>query len=152
MKEGLGGCYSRNRPARDLRIAFYLGEVDTVRAYLRDKNRDLNIKLLNPFSRDIFDRLDLLLREMYLTDIVPWFIMNPGGNSEVLAAFDELTDGQVSTDNDFLGVWLDLAVAVISHDVCRSTERSLPVTAADAPGRLLCQLAVDRRGHVPKRP
>ncbi len=105
------GYYSRARPTRDLRIAFYRGEVDIFRKYLRGKNRDRNIRLLDPFSRDIFDRLDPLLREMYLADVVPRMITNPDGSREVLAAFDELIDGQTSPDNDFLAAWLDLAVA-----------------------------------------
>ena len=102
--------YGRHRPTRDLRIAFYRGEVDTFRTYLRGKNRDQNIKLLDPFSRDIFDRLDPLLREMYLADVVPRIITNPDGSQDLLAAFDELIDGQTSLDNDSLAAWLDLAV------------------------------------------
>ncbi|NQU21151.1 MAG: hypothetical protein HQ567_07695 [Candidatus Nealsonbacteria bacterium] len=61
--------------------------------------------MLDPFSRDIFDRLDPLLRKMYLADVVPRIITNPDGNGEVLAAFDELTDGPTSPDNDFLAAW-----------------------------------------------
>ena len=120
VKEMSSIYYRRDRPARDLRIAFYRGDVDNYRTFLRGKNRNLNVKLLDPFSRDIFDRLDPFLREMYLVDIVPRLIMDPKGmnpddNEEVLAAFDEsideLTDGQTSADNDFLSAWLDLAVA-----------------------------------------
>ncbi len=101
----------RDQPARDLRIAFYQGEVGTVRANLRGKNLGQNVRLLDPFSRDIFDRLDPILREMYLVDIVPRIITSPDGSPEVLAAFDELIDAHASPDDDFLAAWLDLAVA-----------------------------------------
>ncbi len=110
VNEAASGYYRLDRPARDLRIAFYRGEVNTFRSYLRGKNCDRNIRLLDPFSRDIFDRLDPLLREMYLADVVPRIITNPDGNGEVLAAFDELIDSPTSPDNDFLAAWLDLAV------------------------------------------
>ncbi|MFV2067073.1 MAG: DEAD/DEAH box helicase [Pirellulales bacterium] len=111
VNKASGRYYRQERPARDLRIAFYRGEVDAFRSLLRGKNRDQNIRLLDPFNRDIFDRLDPLLREMYLTDVVPRIITNPDGNREVLAAFDELIDSHTSPDSDFLAAWLDLAVA-----------------------------------------
>jgi superfamily II DNA or RNA helicase len=103
--------FRRDRPETDLRIAFYRGDVDAFRSHLRGKNRDQNTKLLDPFSRDIFDRLDPLLREMYLADAVPRIITNPGDSQDVLAAFDELIDSQTSLGDDFLAAWLDLAVA-----------------------------------------
>jgi len=111
VKEASGSYYRRDRPTRDLRIAFYRGEVDTFRTNLRGKNLGQHVRLLDPFSRDIFDRLDPLLQEMYLADIVPRIITNPDGNREVLAAFDEWIDGLTSPGNDFLAAWLDLAVA-----------------------------------------
>ena len=105
-----GVYYRQDRPERDMRIAFYRGDAETFRAYLRSKNRDQRAKLLHPFSRDIFDRLDPLLQEMYLADVVPRIITNPDGSNEVLAAFDELIEGETSLDDDSLAAWLDLAV------------------------------------------
>ncbi len=96
---------------RNLRMAFYQGNVDEYRAHLRGKSRDSNVKLLNPFSRDIFDNLDPILRELYLADVVPRIIVNADGSRELLAAFDELIDAQSSHEDDFLAAWLDLAVA-----------------------------------------
>ncbi len=103
--------YYRQNSARDLRIAFYRGDVAQVRHNLIGKQRDPAVKLLDPFSRDIFDRLDPILRQLYLADLVPRIIFNPQGSQDVLAAFDELLEGAANQEDDFLAAWLDLAVA-----------------------------------------
>ena len=69
------------------------------------------VRLLDPFSRDIFDRLDPILQEMYLLDTVPQVIINPAGGDDILAAFDELAEAQAAPSDELAGCWLDLAVA-----------------------------------------
>lgn len=81
------------------------------RDQLRGKQRDPSIKLLDPFSRDIFDSLDPILRQLYLADVVPLIISDPEGGADVLAALDEVSEEQTSYENDFLAAWLDVAVA-----------------------------------------
>ncbi len=103
------GYYNRARPARDLRIAFYRGDVAHVRLNLIGKQRDPAVKLLDPFSRDIFDRLDPILRQLYLADLVPRIICNPQVSQDLLAAFDDMLVGMTTPENDLLAAWLDLA-------------------------------------------
>ncbi len=112
VKKNCDGYYRHDVSARDLRIAFYRGDVAHVRPKLIGKQRDPSVKLLDPFSRDIFDRLDPVLRQLYLADLVPRIIVNPQGSQELLAAFDELLAGAgPDLEPDFLAAWLDLAVA-----------------------------------------
>ena len=140
---------------RNLRMAFYQGNVDEYRAQLRGKSRNANVKLLNPFSRDIFDNLDPILRELYLADVVPRIIVNAGGSQELLAAFDELIDAQSSHEDDFLAAWLDLAVARGDLESLararrlnrQQTERSCRMHGAAA-GRLRTGRSLSQRGHA----
>ncbi len=117
VNEGPRHYYGVDRSSRDLRIAFYRGEVEAVRTFMRGKSRDQDVRVLYPFNRDIFDGLDPLLRQMYLADVVPRIIMNPAGGKEVLVAFDEMLDemlkdpAALNKEFDFLAAWLDLAVS-----------------------------------------
>ncbi len=108
-KKATGYSY-RNNTARDLRLAFYGNEVQSFKALTKGKVVDPNARLLDPFSRDIFDRLDPVLQEMYLADVVPRVIANPD-TKDVLAAFDAVAARIDAPDNDFIASWLDLAVA-----------------------------------------
>ena len=62
---------TRTRFARDLRIAFYGNRVPEFQSLANRAKYEAPVRLLDPFSRDIFDRLDPVLREMYLLDTVP---------------------------------------------------------------------------------
>ncbi len=74
-------------------------------------NRESPVRLCDPFSRDIFDRLDPILQEMYLLDTVPQVILDPAHGDDILAAFDELAGTQAALGDELAGCWLDLAVA-----------------------------------------
>ncbi len=128
-------AYGRERTARDLRFAFYQGDVAAYRTHLRGKKRGQSIRLLDPFSRDIFDRLDPLLRELYLADAAPRAIAHPEGSQELLTAFDEWIDNNPSPDDDFLAAWLDVAVA---RGDLESLDRLVVLTGRRLPGAALC--------------
>ena len=102
--------YRPGRHARDVRIAFYGGRVPEFQTLVKGHRYEEKVRLLDPFSRDIFDRLDPILQEMYLLDTVPQVILNPAGGDDILAAFDELAEAQSRPSDDLAGCWLDLAV------------------------------------------
>ncbi|MCA9212117.1 MAG: hypothetical protein KDB27_03555, partial [Planctomycetales bacterium] len=102
--------YYRNNIARDLRFAFYGNEVQSFKALTKGKVVDPNARLLDPFSRDIFDQLDPVLQEMYLADVVPREITAPD-TKDVFTAFDEAAARIDAPSNDFIASWLELAVA-----------------------------------------
>ncbi|MBM4089832.1 MAG: hypothetical protein FJ276_10480, partial [Planctomycetes bacterium] len=103
--------YRPERLARRLRVAFYTGQVSEFQAILKSARKQEDVRLLDPFSRDIYDRLDPVLREMYLVDVIPQFIIDPVGGKEALAAFDELVEGLAAPGDELAGCWLDVAVA-----------------------------------------
>ncbi len=104
--------YRREQPQRDLRIAFYKGDVEKVQNLLRNQTLGQSVRVLDPFNRKIFEGLDPALQEIYLADRVPRLIIDPRDDSpEILAAFDEWIDIQTCPGNDLLAAWLDLAIA-----------------------------------------
>ncbi len=103
--------YRPSRLACDLRIAFYTGQVSQFQSLVKRANRESPVRLCDPFSRDIFDRLDPILQEMYLLDTVPQVILDPAHGDDILAAFDELAGTQAALGDELAGCWLDLAVA-----------------------------------------
>ena len=95
--------YRPSRFSRDLRIAFYSGRVSDFQSLVtRSKYQD-PVRLLDPFSRDIYDRLDPVLQEMYLLDTVPQVIFNPEGGGDLLDAFDELVAAQSAPGDELAG-------------------------------------------------
>ncbi len=102
--------YGRRHFARDLRMAFYGGRVPEFQSLVSRAKYEAPVRLLDPFSRDIFDRLDPVLQEMYLLDTVPQVILDPAGGDDILAAFDELAEAPSVPSDELAGCWLDLAV------------------------------------------
>ena len=103
--------YRPSRYARDLRIAFYGGQVSDFQSLVKRSRQEDQVQLLDPFSRDLFDRLDPILQQMYLLDKVPQVILNPAGGDDILAVFDEWVEVHSAPSDELVGCWLDLAIA-----------------------------------------
>ena len=115
--------YRATRTTRNLRLAFYGGDVKTCQSLTKGKNLDPDARLLEPFNRDIFDRFDPILREMYLADILPRLIKEPSGDGQVLTAFDQMIESLESPGDDFIASWLDLVIARGDLDSLRQLDK-----------------------------
>ncbi len=105
--------YSHNpvRDGRDLRIAFYTGQVSEFESILKKATKYDDVGLFDPFGPDIFASLDPVLQQWYFLSRVPRIILSPADDAEVLAAFDQWAAAQPVPGNETAGLWLDLAVA-----------------------------------------
>ena len=132
--------YRPSRYARDLRIAFYGGQVSDFRLLVKRSRHEDPVPLLDPFSRDLFDRLDPILQQMYLLDKVPQVILNPAGGDDILAAFDGWVEAQSALIDELVGCWLDLAIARGDFESLRKLDARTGRKLAEVAGceALLC--------------
>lgn len=122
------GYYQTGRISRDLRIAFYQSDVDTFKslaAEARDTAGPGN--MLDPFNQELYSRLDPLLQEMYLADVLPKMIVTGDGDRDAVKALDQLVDSQTDLSNDLVACAIDVYVA-----------------AGFGPGRVRLELEPDR--------
>lgn len=105
--------HDRRDEARDLRLAFYSGDVAAFRSGAYYPGYTERAHLLEPFALDIFRELDPELRRMYLLDVIPRQILSPRGDRALVDAFIATTRDIDYTQADarLIGSWLDLAVA-----------------------------------------
>ncbi len=103
--------YDYSRLSRNLRIAFYAGEVSEFQSFLKSFGHYKQVRLLDPFSADIFATLDPVLQQWLFTNSIPRIILRPEGDDGLLAAFESWAAAQPELRNETAGLWLDLAMA-----------------------------------------
>ncbi|MDZ7619837.1 MAG: hypothetical protein U1E05_22795, partial [Patescibacteria group bacterium] len=105
--------YSHNpvRDWRDLRIAFYTGQVPEFESILKRVAKYDDVRLLDPFSQDVFASLDPALQQWYFVSKIPFILLTPENQGDILAAFDQWAAARPTPGAETVGLWLDLAVA-----------------------------------------
>ena len=104
--------YQTARITRDLRIAFYDGDVETFKSLVSNSTSPSRpASMLDPFSRDLYDRLDPILQEMYLIDVVPQMIVQGDGCRDALNAFETLVESHTTPSDDLVACAIDVHLA-----------------------------------------
>ena len=111
QNQGSYYSYSFGRDVRDLRIAFYAGEVSEFQSTLNYIGPYEGPRFLDPFSPDIFASLDPVMQQWLFTNSIPRIILRPDGDDGLLAAFESWAAAQPELSNETAGLWLDLAMA-----------------------------------------
>jgi superfamily II DNA or RNA helicase len=96
-------------PGSEMRLAFYKNDVDSFRSQSRLKENE-EVRLLDPFDRELFDCFDPVLRQLYLADALPRLINEPSGEKALPEAMRDLIEQQTEFEDNFLAAWLDLAI------------------------------------------
>ncbi len=111
------------RVARDMRIAFYNGDATTYQSLanlVRESNRgdqSSPAQLLEPFDPVIYQRLDPILRELYLADLLPKLILRGIGDADAIAALDKMLDAPpTKLSNELIAAAVDVYFAAGQFD------------------------------------
>ncbi len=102
-------CYNRS-PGSELRLALYSNDI----ASFKSESRLIDsryVKLLDPFSRDLFDQLDPVMRQLYLAYMLPRLIDDPSGSQSLVEAARDLVEQLSEFEPEFQSAWLDMAIA-----------------------------------------
>jgi hypothetical protein len=100
------------RASRDMRIAFYNGDATAYQALAEDVDeRDSPSCLLEPFDPIIYDRLDPILRELYLEDMLPKLILQGIGSVDAIAALEQLLGGPTKCSDELIAAAADMFFA-----------------------------------------
>ena len=113
--------YQTARVTRDKRIAFYEGDVDTLKSLASDAPSLAT--MLDPFSQDLYERLDPILQEMYMTDVVPELIVGGAGHREALKAFETLIESKTEPSAELAACAIDLNVASGQLEALRALDK-----------------------------
>ncbi|MFO7904090.1 MAG: hypothetical protein R6U98_15610, partial [Pirellulaceae bacterium] len=104
--------HATGRMSRDLRIAFYNGDVDTFKSLAPDADGLVTpASMLSPFNRDLYDRLDPVLQEMYLIDAMPRLIVGGAGSRDAVDVFKQFVESRRDLNNDLVACAIDIFVA-----------------------------------------
>jgi len=120
-----------HQPGWWLKMAFYQGDVEKYREHRSVWKAESDLRVFDPFCRDLFDQFDPVLQEMYLIDMASKAIAHPIGGDSFATAFEEMVGKVESPEDNLLTAWLDIATMRGSVDSLRELERRCG-KAADA--------------------